>query len=234
MKVAVYSIVRDRPEYTAKSFRALRKWSGIEFDHYVADNGSGQATTDTLRKLKSAGHIHTLHLHDENLGQNLAANCLIDEMPLESYDWVVRWDNDALPRTRRFLRKLLRIGERCREYGVAPVLLPRISRLKHPPATQRIVDLEELQLEQVEIAGGICRAHPAPLFEEWRYSKYAPLGFGEAGEMAQLTQQLGMPILRVPHLEVEHMDGHDGQVEAMPEEHTWERREVGRYVSYGL
>ena len=232
MKVAVYSIVRDRLPLTRKSFKALREWAGMDFDLYVADNASGKATERYLKEEAKNGNIHTLVRNDENIGQNLAANHLLDQM--EGYDWVLRWDNDAMPRTRRFLKKLVRIAERCGEYGVLPILTPKITKLLNEPPTIRMIDLEEKELEQVQIAGGICRLHSARLFDDWRFSRFGPLGFGEAAEMAQFAKKAGIPILRVPHIKVEHTHGEDGQIERWPDEFTWERREVGRYVSYGL
>jgi len=233
MRVAVYTLTRDRLPYTRKSLKALRVMAGLDFDYYVGDNGSGADTREYLVEQAEKGRIHTLQLHDENIGQNLAANALLDEMG-PGYDWIVRWDNDMIPRTRRFLAKLLRVGERCKEYGVIPVLTPTITKLKFPPPALRMVDMEELELEQIGIAGGMCRAHTGKMFEDFRYNKFAPLGFGEANEMANFCEQTGVPILRVPGLEVEHLYGEDKQIEENPDEFTWERRDVGRYVGYGL
>ena len=232
MRIAVYSIVRDRLDLTRKSFKALRQMAGIDFDFYVADNGSSKVVKSYLRHEKAAGHIHYLQLFDENVGQNIAANHLLDQM--EGYDWVLRWDNDAMPRTRRFLKKLVRAGERLRASGAVCVLSPRISRLKHPPEKMAAGNDIGFEYEVVNILGGICRLHPAAVFDEWRFSQFAPLGFGEATEMAQLCDGAEIPMLRIPHLEVEHLHGEDGQIDMMPDEFTWERREVGRHVSYGL
>ena len=52
--------------------------------------------------------------------------------------------------------------------------------------------------------------------------------------MADMCMKAGVYMMRAPWLEVEHMGGEDAQMEEHPEEFTWERREVGRYVSYGL
>ena len=234
MKVAVYSIVRDRLPLTRKSFKTLREWAGMDFDLYVADNASAKSTERYLKDEARKGNIHTLVRNNENIGQNLAANDLLDLIQSGEYSWVLRWDNDAMPRTRRFLKKLVRLAERCGEYGVLPILTPKITKLLNEPPVIRMIDMEERELEQVQIAGGICRLHSAKLFDEWRFSRFGPLGYGEAAEMAQFAQQAGVPILRVPHIKVEHAHGEDGQIEQWPEEFTWERREVGRYVSYGL
>ena len=77
MKVAVMSITRDRLDLTRKSFKMLRQWAGMQFDHFVADNASKSAMRGYLQQEKKAGHIKVLDLHDENIGQNLAMNDLL-------------------------------------------------------------------------------------------------------------------------------------------------------------
>jgi hypothetical protein len=55
MSIAVYSITRDRLGLTRKSFKMLRQWAGVEFDFYVADNGSDREMRKYLREEKSKG-----------------------------------------------------------------------------------------------------------------------------------------------------------------------------------
>lgn len=241
MKIAVYCIVRDRLDYTRKSLKALRKMAGIEFDLFVADNGSKHGMVEYLKEQKSLGHIHYLKLWGENVGQNIAANDMIDKIVDEDYDWIMRWDNDAMPRTRRFLRKLVRRTQRMQDAGVICVTSPKITKLRFPPEPLSVGDELGFNYEVVQMLGGICRLHPAFMFHAWstldkpfRFSRFGPLGFGEANEMAKFCTECGVTMIRMTDIEVEHVDGHDGQAEKMPEEHTWERREVGRYVSYGL
>jgi hypothetical protein len=243
MRVAVYCIVRDRLEITRKSLKALRKMAGCDIDLYVADNGSRASTTDFLRGEKAAGNFKYLKLNRENVGQNLAANHLIDKIledPAE-YEWILRWDNDAIPRTRRFLKKLVRRSARFLQAGAVCVTSPNITKLNHPPPAIGAGEELGFPYYAVEILGGICRLHPALMFKSWykddppfRFSRFAPLGFGEASEMAQHCEAAGVQMLRMKDLDVEHAGGEDGQKRDMPQEFSWERREVGRHVSYGL
>lgn len=233
--IAVYSVTRDRLDLSRKSFKALREWAGIDIDLYVADNGSRDDMRKYLKGEKAKGNIRYLQLNNENLGQNIAANDLIDQIMSKNYDWILRWDSDGIPRTRRFLKKLVKVGERFAAAGVVTVLSPQITKLKHPPEATAYVEYDDKhELEVVEILGGICRLHPRPVFNDFRFSRFAPLGLGEADEMGRFCKNSGVQMIRAPWLEVEHAHGEDGQKELNPEEFTWERREVGRYVSYGL
>lgn len=95
----MYTVTRNRLLLTRLSFDKLCRWAGIGFDHFVADNGSDDGTAEWLRERAETGQIKGLYLSPVNLGQNLATNYLLDLMKDgEPYDWVVRWDNDAIPR----------------------------------------------------------------------------------------------------------------------------------------
>ena len=229
MKIAVYTITRNRLDMTRKSFKALRNWSGVEFDHFVFDNGSEDGTPEWLYEQQKKGRLAWVDARGVNYGQNIAANYLLDEMV--GYDFIMRWDNDAMPRTRRFLKKLLRAAQQANE----PVILsPKITMLKHEPPVLDLFRTGEFELEVVSILGGICRLHPAEFFEGWRFNKYGALGFGEANEVADRCTDLGMGMARVSGVEVEHTNGEDGQAKMWPEYFSFEQKEVSKYVGYGL
>lgn len=224
-RVAVYSITRGKLELVKQSFSLLRRYSGIEYDHFVHDNGS--EVGEWL--LSKQSRFTKVLVSDQNLGQNLAANALLDEMG-SGYDYVLRYDPDALPRTRRFLKKMVSLADRIAE---PLVMSPEIGCLKHPPQPLATVKVQEKVLEVVEVLGGICRLHPGWFFDDWRFNEYGALGFGEAMEVADRCSELKMGMVRVKGLEVDHAYGEDGQAEKWPEQFGW-NKEVSRYVGYGL
>ena len=150
------------------------------------------------------------------------------------YDYIMRWDPDAIPRTRRFLKKLVKRTTRMLDKGVFAVTAPEITKLKHPPPPIKEGELDGLTFQEVEILGGICRLHPVATFQVFRFNQFAPLGFGEAIEMAEFVRENGGHMIRCMGLEVEHYKGEDHQKVEYPDEFTWERREVPRHISYGL
>lgn len=244
-KVAIYTIVRGgRHELTAKSLSMLQRWSGEPFDHYVASNGADEETNRVLDSMWQSGKIKALQRHDQNWGQNIAANWLLDDMEGveqgerdgERYETVLRWDDDALPRTRRFLKKLTRTARTAAELSQYwSVWAPKITKLNHPPKaiTAPGDDIGE-PYEMVEILGGICRLHPRAFFDGWRFNKYGSLGFGEAREVSARSAKAGIALARLLSVEVEHAYGEDGQKKRYPHLFTWEGKEVGKYIGYGL
>lgn len=237
-RVAVYSITHNntlpRHELTKKSFKLLRSMAGLEFDHYVADNGSIPETQEWLEGEYAEGRIFRYYPSDENLGQNIAANILLDWIVEGDYDWILRWDNDMIPRTRRFLKKLVRYADQFKKENIRAVLSPKITKLLHEPEAFAAGDDLGFDYETVRILGGMCRLHPRSFFSEFRYNKFAPLGFGEANETANHCLANNIPKIRIPEILVEHADGEKGQIKNDPEHFSFLNREVGRYVSYGL
>jgi glycosyltransferase involved in cell wall biosynthesis len=233
-KIAVYTMTRDRLEYTKKSFDMLKRYAGIDYDHYVFDNNSTDGTKEWLQEQHEKGKLHYIYLADENMGQNIGANVLLDQIMIEDYDWVMRWDNDIVPRTRRFLKKLYNAAEKFLKSGIVPVLSPKIEMLKYPPEPFAEGNDVGFDYEAVRILGGMCRLHHRMFFERFRYNRFNSLGFGEAHETAEEAFRQNSPKIRVPGISVEHYKGEDAQIDEMPDYFSFVRREVGRYVGYGL
>lgn len=230
--VVVYTVTRGKQALAKKSFKALRLWAGIDYEHYVFDNGSDPEMVSWLESEKEKGHIQKLFLAGENMGQNIAANVLLDE--IEWGEWILRWDPDAIPRTRRFLKKLVGCAEVFVGYGIYPVLSPQITKLKHPPQPIGAGDDVGFEYHVMRVLGGICRLHHYQFFRDWRFNKFGALGFGEALEVADRALELNVPKVRIPDIEVEHAYGEDGQAEKWPELFSFEGKEIPRYVGYGL
>lgn len=228
-RVAVYTITRNKRELTEKSIKLLRRYAGVDFHHYVVDNGSGDGTAEWVQE---DGGFRVTYVPGKNLGQNIAANIMLDEMG-NNYDYVMRWDPDALPRSRRFLKKMVKASDFMSARGLAAVVSPNIGQLENPPEPITAVgdDIGQ-RYEMVEVLGGICRMHPSVFFDNWRFNKFGALGFGEALDAADHAQAMGMARVRLVDLHVDHAYGASGQAERYG--FNWENREVGRYLGYGL
>ena len=234
MKVAIYTITRNRLDLTKKSFSMLRKCAGCEFDHFVADNGSSDGTGKWLQTQEAEGRITKAYVAGQNLGQNIAANILLDWIMDADYDVIIRWDNDAIPRSKRLIKRLAKSCLAFKEAGLPTVCSPKITKLKNEPEAIGAGEDVGFKYEAVMILGGICRAHPPELFVDWRFNKYGALGFGEAMEIAGQVTSKEWGMVRLPWLEVEHSEGEDKQAEKWPEYFSFEQKEISKYVGYGL
>ena len=92
MKVAIYTLTRDRILYTKRCFRSLWQNAGYPVDHYVIDNGSADGTVEWLANNKS--RFALVVLCPENIGISRASNLALDIIG-DNYDLVVKMDNDC-------------------------------------------------------------------------------------------------------------------------------------------
>jgi len=92
MKIAIYTLTRDRLEYTEHCFASLKAQSwGYPYDHFVFDNGSQDGTVDWLRNEYKP---FFLARDDYNKGISLASNILLSEIFHGNYDLIIKMDND--------------------------------------------------------------------------------------------------------------------------------------------
>ena len=164
MNIAVLTLTRDRLAYTKHCFAKLRENAGIDFDHYVLDQGSVDGTMEWL-----------LHEYDAELvvdeGRNIGIckglNKLLDIAVLtDDYDVVVKIDNDCelvQPDTLRDVCQLVEDGG-C-------ILSPRILGLQNPPAAIRELRIGDETILDIPQIGSIFMAVPAWVYDEFRYDE---------------------------------------------------------------
>src|SRR5258708_14063597 len=94
MRIAVYSITRDRLDYTKHCFASLREKAGQDFDHYLWDNHSEDGTKEWL--LANLDDFAYVNLAASNYGIAQASNELIKVIKQRGpYDLIIKMDNDC-------------------------------------------------------------------------------------------------------------------------------------------
>jgi len=90
MRIAIYTLTRDRLDYTKRFFEQLGK-CGVEYDHFVLDNGSQDGTPDYLKTL----NLKWLHCSEDNKGLWKGIELILKETDgFKGYDYVLKLDND--------------------------------------------------------------------------------------------------------------------------------------------
>lgn len=89
-KIAVYTLTRDRLEYTKRMFEQLKN-CGVKYDHYILDNGSKDGTMDWLVHQD----IKDLTYFKKNMGIWAGIQKILNlTRRFREYDYVVKIDND--------------------------------------------------------------------------------------------------------------------------------------------
>lgn len=229
MHIAVYTITRERLEYTQRTFESLEKNAGLEYDHLVIDNGSQDGTVDWLR---SSGYDELLVSHKlvslpENVGISRASN-MARSLLLEDgrYDLIVKIDNDCDIKSPGILASFASIyaGNANGVDFSRFVLGPAVLGLSNPLRLGNPLVWGRFTLHQRAVIGGIFRVVPAAVYAAYPdYPETLPKAWGQDDDICEWLRMNGFPKYQVDNLVVEHMDTTTGQAAKYPEyfERKW-------------
>lgn len=219
--LAVYMVTHNEIDCAIDTIKLLRRVSGCDFDIFVADSGSPAEEQAKLLALEKSGEIAWLFLSNENIGQNLASNVLLDQIAAnDNYRWVVCWSADVKPRGRRALKKLRKAAQAFFNAGVSVLLAPKVSGAEVPEPFTATGDDIGFPYHEVDFLRGFVRVHPAAFFREFRFNKFGSLASGEGREVKDAALKMKMPCVVVDNVKVKHV-GAEPDIFA-------------RYVGYGL
>ena len=226
MKLAVYSLTRDRLADTRKAFAGLYDMAGCEFDHYVFDNGSQDGTPDWLKAHKNPLGTYRYILSPDNKGQCISSNLLLKAIG-DGYDFVLRYDNDIIPRTPQFVKMLLSASQLL---GPHAVVSPAIDGLLNPPEAFGEKQLGGFTFGFVDILGGACRLMPAFTLKDFRFTEHGQFSLGEAIRFAAHCQSHNFPMAYARGIVVQH----DTAAHWRDNPDYFKRRTIEDYIPYGL
>jgi len=93
MRIAIYTLSRDRISYTKRMLKQLKETAGIEYDYFILDNGSKDGTMKWLKE-----HINEFKVVvgvPNNMGLWCGIQHIIDfTHNFKGYDYVLKLDND--------------------------------------------------------------------------------------------------------------------------------------------
>lgn len=226
MKIAIYTLTRDRLFYTQECLRLLEENAGCEYDHFILDNGSTDGTSAWLVS-RSRENVNLL-MYPENIGISKASNiCVREILRLGNYDLIVKMDNDCAMRKPGTLAAIATI------YAIDPgsdlwVLSPRVVGINRQPrrATLRPI-VGGREIGTTAIVGGLFHAVPATIYQRFMayggYDETLPLAWGQDDQFCEWLRVNRYHNGYVESLEVEHMETTDGQAKRYPDyfERKW-------------
>lgn len=223
MKVAVYTLTRDRLEYTKRSFQSLRIAAGHPYDHYVIDNGSEDGTREWLSDRRD--DFANVQLLDQNMGISGGANLALDAIAAHGgYDLVFKMDNDCILLDKDLMKDIVNVyvnKSRRREY----MLSPRVVGLNRQPKRSSTTRQNGTKIGWVRQVGGLCHVASAKRYLEFRYSEHLPKAWGQDEQICTWMHSRGVYIGYCEDVLVEHCDTTDGQARRYPEYFERKRHE---------
>lgn len=228
MKIAVYTLARDRAEYTATALASLEALAGCSYAHYVVDNGSTDETPNLLRAwlvgscpTNGPRPFRSVLTQKNNLGislgSNIALNRIFEDFP--DVDMIVKMDNDCRVKSENLLRQMAECIESLKSNHLGPkmVLSPRVSGINRQPARGRDTQVAGRRVGLTAIVGGLFHCVPANVYRQYRYPLDLPLAAKQDDHFCKWVKSKGGEVGYVEGLEVEHIDGTDLQAIKYPE-----------------
>lgn len=214
MRIAVYTLTRERLDYTRVAFQSLADNAGYDYDHFVVDNGSQDGTRDWLLSAYDATKII---ISDHNLGISRASNIAIETIVSRGgYDLIIKLDNDCRVVTPNILARFVELYGSDRE-AAAYVLSPRVEGLNKQPKRHAHIYLAGQQIGLTPIVGGIFHVVPADIYRQYRYPDDLPLARGQDDHFCEWLRGHEYRKGYVEDLVVEHYETTDGQARRYPD-----------------
>jgi glycosyltransferase involved in cell wall biosynthesis len=219
MKVAIFTLTKDRLEYTKKTFESMDETAGYPYDHFVVDNGSTDGTIEYLQKYSPKLLIR----NPKNYGISKASNQALDSIGTH-YDIIVKVDNDCEFLTENWLKDMVDIFRRNRKF----ILSPYVEGLRDNPGGTPRLEYGYVKPEEQEhylgityhIGGICCGAHKSAYidfdeetnsFKPWRWNEKGFLHGNQDVEFSNHCRDMAIQPAYMESHRVEHIDGTQGQ-----------------------
>jgi glycosyltransferase involved in cell wall biosynthesis len=212
LKVAIFTLTMNRLDYTKRMYESMKKNAGHKFDWFVYDNGSTDGTRHWI--LKNA-EVKEMIGDDENVGISKASNELLDIIG-EGYDVIIKADNDCLFLTKDWLKDIVDLYEKQRQFVVSP----RVEGLRDTPGgvpRTQYAYVGEHFLGLAPHIGGICCAAPAFIYKHFRWEEDDFLHGDQDYTFSQYAIKYQYILAYLENVIVEHMDFTSFQAKAHPE-----------------
>jgi len=229
-RIAIYSLTRDRLDFTKVCFRSLQEKAGYPFDHYVIDNGSEDETMNWLfYEYTDLVHSYpdrtvTLFPQSHNLGISSGSNLALDAIAAVHervpYDLIGKMDNDCYVITSDILHHLVGCFESNGQWAAQMALSPHVTGIVNQPVRAREYGRNHLAIGETGMIGGLFHMLTSLVYLQFRYPTDLPYARGQDDALCAWLGLRGVSVGYVEPVIVEHYLTTQGQAEQYPDYFT--------------
>ena len=224
MNVAVYTLTRDRLDYTKHCFETLQNKAGMEFAHFVVDNGSVDGTQEWLKDVyqNTYQNVHLI-FNDENRGISVGSNQALDAIGV-NYDLIIKMDNDCEVEYNNIIKRIVSVYESMPMLSGQYMLSPRVEGIINQPKRHRDIMIDNVHIGIAGIVGGLFHCLPSHTYKQFRYDESLPKAQGQDQQICGWVRDNGGEVGYMEPIVVKHYETTDGQCARYPEyfERKWE------------
>lgn len=219
-RLAIFSLTRDRIEYTQACFEKLWETNPNMPEHLVIDNGSQDGTQQWLSEECARRPFLQRIQNDQNVGiargteQAVAFWNRTNPRP----DVLIKIDNDCLVKTPDILRKIQGIYAALMEHpgNTQFILSPRVQGINKQPKRDGGCRVLNYTIGWTGIVGGLFQCVPFEFYQRFRFPENMEPAYGQDDLLCDSWRQLGGRNGYIEELEVEHYETTDGQAQRYP------------------
>jgi GT2 family glycosyltransferase len=222
MKIAIYTLTRDRLEYTMHCFASLKaKAWNYAYDHFVLDNGSTDGTIAWLRENEL--QFKKVIYMPENFGISKGSNTILKEIFDGDYDLIIKMDNDCEVISDNILQQMVEIFEDAANRKMEVVLSPRVIGIINQPYRAYQTTIGGRDVGITGIVGGLFHVVPVKIYRQYKYPVKLPKAWGQDDDFCHWLNKTGRKTGYVEGLIVNHYETTSGQAQRFPEyfERKW-------------
>jgi len=209
-KIAIYTLTRDRLEFTKHCFQTLWDKAGVEFDWYIIDNGSQDGTVEWLKENES--QFKKVIYNPENVGISKASNQALEEIFRERYDLIIKFDNDCEVVSENILEKIIEIFKDRKKL----ILSPNVEGIDNQPKRGRYEEIAGHSIGMTAVVGGLFHIVPAEIYQQYRYPENLPKAKGQDELFCSWVKATGYKVGYIEDLTVNHYMTTGGQYKHNP------------------
>ena len=226
MKIAIFTLTRERLFYTKHCFKMLQKKAGYPFHHLVIDNGSKDGTAEWLVKKYSKIRNVDYVLLDENAGIANGCNLAYDLLK-DDYDLIIKMDNDCEVLSEGLILSIADLYTILKHDGLDKLynLSPRIEGIVNQPPRIGSATFSEYKIGLTNHIGGLFSITPIYLRSKFSFPEILPKAKGQDSYQSAKVTSLGGFCGYIENLAVNHYETTDGQKLRYPEYFTRKYKE---------
>lgn len=214
-KVAIYTLTRDRLEYTKYNFTRLKEMAKYPYDHFIVDNGSKDGTVEWLNENKD--QFKDIHFYPENEGISTASNKALDMIKeAGNYDLIIKMDNDCEVNYDGIIERIVRLYDNMPPLRKM-MLSPRVEGINNQPHRYLKTMIDDCEIGLTSMVGGLFHIIPGELYQQFRHIQDLPLASRQDDEICQWFKALGGEIGYIEPIVVNHYETTNGQAQRFPE-----------------
>lgn len=214
MKIAIYTLTRDRLEYTKHCFKTLKNKAGYEYDHFVLDNGSSDGTQDWL--VENESMFKKIVLCDSNLGISDGSNTILDIIyETDDYDLIIKMDNDCEVISDNILIDIVNVFSSKKTNNW--VLSPRVTGIINQPKRGYKANINNYEIGLTSIVGGLFHIVKAETYKKYKYPIELPKAWGQDDHFCDWLHKNHGITGYIEDIIVNHYETTNGQAERFPD-----------------